>query len=502
MDRVRAWLPLEGTDPVMGPLIGALLLLAVVVLRAALRRTRVERRLDSPLTLIVIGLVLGEIAALNPDRTGLFLWAQAGFVAAISIGIVRALLILFIQFHLRARQGAGVSAIVRDVGSVVVYFIIILLVLRFILDINLASLVATSAVLTAIVGLALQDTLGSVISGLVLELEDPFSPDDWIRVGNYEGQVVETGWRTTRIRTRVNELVTLPNTYLAREPVVNYSRPDPRYGDTLRFHAAYEAPPHAVKEIVTAVFAADPAVLRIPEIEVRSTAYGESAMEYAIRYWIDDFKELERIRDRLMTNVWYGLRRADIRIPYPARDVFVRTEIPEPKLARGGDAVATLGRVPLFASLPPDALQRLAASAQRLIFARGETVVREGDPGSSFYVIERGRVRVLLDEGNGHRGRLVAELGARDFFGEMSLLAGEPRSATVMADEDTVVVEVEHHAFKEIVAATPAVLEPISEVAAHRLAEQQALRRSESLAGERSPSAHTMLQRFREFFRL
>lgn len=502
MDTLREWLSPASGQPAWEPLVGVVLLVAVLALRAGLRRTRVGRRLDSAMTLIVIGLVLGEVAALSPDRTGVFLWAQAGFVVAVGIGVARTLLILFVDFYLRDRRGSGVSSIVRDVGSVLVYFFIVLLVLRFTLDINLASLVATSAVLTAIIGLALQDVLGSVISGLVLELEDPFGPDDWVRVGAFEGQVVETGWRTTRIRTRVNELVTLPNTYLAREPVVNYSRPDPRYGDTLRFHAAYEAPPYQVKKTVGAVLAADPAVLRTPEIEVRTAAYGDSGIEYAIRYWIDDFKELERTRDRIMSNIWYALRRADIRIPLPARELFVKAEMPEPKQLRG-DVVATLGQAPLLESLPPEDLQRLAASTQRLIFARGETIVREGEPGSSFYVIERGAVRVVLGRVDGHGGRVIAQLGARDFFGEMSLLAGEPRSATVIADDDTVVVEVGHQAFQAIVAATPAVLEPISELAARRLAEQQALRhRGEPPTDERAPTAYSMLQRFRVFFGL
>ena len=218
MDTLREWLSLQSVHPALSQMVVAVLLVAVVVLRALLRRTRVGRRLDSTMTLIAIGPVFGEVAALSPQRTGPFLWAQAAFVAAVGIGAARTLLVLFVDYRLRDRQRAGVSAIVRDVGSVLVYFFIILLVLRFTLDINLASLVATSAVLTAIVGLALQDVLGSVISGLVLELEDPFGPEDWVRVGAFEGQVVETGWRTTRIRTRVNEVVTLPNTYLAREP--------------------------------------------------------------------------------------------------------------------------------------------------------------------------------------------------------------------------------------------------------------------------------------------
>jgi small-conductance mechanosensitive channel len=499
VDAVREWL---SWDPELGRVIVAVLLVAVVALRATLHRTRVGRRLDSAMTLIALGLVLGEIAALSPERTGVFLYLQAAFIAAVGIGVARTLLILFVDYHLRETRGAAVSTIVRDVGSVLVYFIIILTVLRVTLDLNLASLVATSAVLTAIIGLAFQDVLGSVISGLVLELENPFGPLDWVRVGSFEGRVVETGWRTTKIRTRVNEVITLPNTYLAREPVVNYSRPDPRHGDTLHFSAAYEAPPHAVKQAVHAVLSADPAVLEDPPIEVRTNSYGASGIDYAIRYWIDDFTELERIRDRIMTNIWYALGRAEVRMPFAAHDVFMHTEVPRPALSRG-DALATLGRVPLLEPLAPEDLQTLAASARRLIFARGEAIVREGEQGRSFYVIERGAVSVILGRTNGGAGRTIAHLGPGDFFGEMSVLAGEPRSATVLAEDDTVIVEVGHESFQKIVAAHPAILEPISEAAARRLSVQQEFRRAgDPNPGERAPNAQNILQRIRTFFGL
>ena len=176
------------------------------------------------------------------------------------------------------------------------------------LDINLTSLVATSAVLTVIIGLALQDVLSNLFSGLVLELEAPFSPGDWVRIGAFEGKVEETGWRTTKLRTRVNELVTLPNAMLSKEALVNYSRPDPSFGDTLHFEAAYEAPPNVVKDAVMGVLDAEAAVLRVPRTEVRLMKYGESGVGYAIRYWITDFDNLERIRNRIMTNLWYAFR--------------------------------------------------------------------------------------------------------------------------------------------------------------------------------------------------
>ena len=156
-------------------------------------------------------------------------------------------------------------------------------------------------------------------------------------------------------------VITLPNTYLAREPVVNYSRPDPRYGDTLRFHAAYESPPYAVKRAVDRCFRPTPRCWRA-RMEVRTRHTGER-VEYAIRYWIDDFTELERIRDRLMTNMWYALRRADIRIPFRPTILHVHGDA-QPELARAANR-ATLGRVPLLAPLAEDDIRRSASSAQR-----------------------------------------------------------------------------------------------------------------------------------------
>ncbi len=489
--------------PALAEGVFATALLLVMAVRAGLHRTRVGTRLDSAFTLMGMGLVAGGIASLGRERppTGFFLYAQAFFIAAMAIAGVRALLILFVDFHLRESRGAAVSTIFRDVAGVLIYFLIILFVMRMTLHINVASIIATSAVLTAIVGLAFQDVLSSVISGIVLELEDPFGPSDWVHVGSYEGQVLETGWRTTKIRTRVNEVVTLPNTFLAREPVVNYSRPDPRYGDTLKFEAAYEAPPHAVKQAVFAVLEAEPAVLGTPAPEVRTTSFNESGIEYAVRYWLEEFGNIERIRDRIMTNLWYSLRRAGVRIPFPARDLFVYSDAP-PAVLETGDIAAAVGRVPLFAPLGEERVRQLASQARRLLFGEGEAIVREGDKGDSFFVVEHGALRVEIGRNDGQAGRMIARLGPGDCFGEMSLLAGDPRSATVVAEGTAAVLEIGRAAFQELVAADPALLEPISQLAAHRLQAQQEHRRAQQVMPpiEQDVAAQRLLRRIKAFF--
>jgi CRP-like cAMP-binding protein len=244
--------------------------------------------------------------------------------------------------------------------------------------------------------------------------------------------------------------------------------------------------------------------LRVPRTEVRLIKYEESGVLYAIRYWITDFDNLERIRNRIMTNLWYALQRAHVRFPFPARDLFVyQGTAPQLLTAEPTDVVGMLRRVPLLAPLSEPALVQLAARVRRRTFGAGEFVVRQNDPGDSFYVIERGTAAVILEATGA--ARTVGQLQAADVFGEMSLLAGEPRSATVRAMTDLSVITVDHEAFKEIISADPVILEPLSEIAAHRLAAQQEHRRS--LASPVTAEVdRQQVQRLREriiaFFRL
>lgn len=486
----------------------ALLVLAIALTlgaRVALRRTRLRQRLDSALALLALGLAVGAVALLGPPGrdAGPLLYVRAFCVAAVAIGAARVLLVLFVDFHVRRRRGAAVSRIFSDVGSVLIYFLIIGAVLRFTLDLDLTSLVATSAVLTAIVGLAFQDVLGSVVSGLAIEIEDPFVPGDWIRVGSHEGKVLETGWRTTRIRTRVDEVITLPNTFLAREPVVNYSRPSPLFGDTFRFEAGLEAPPDVIKQAAFAVLHGEPAVLRIPAAEVRTEQFTRSGVQYALRYWIDDFDERERIHARIVANLWYSLRRFGVRLPLAGRDIVLHPTALQPTLAMG-DTRAAIGRVGLCGSLGEERLDRLAQQAERNLFGDGETIVRQGDAGDSFFILEHGRARVLLATADGAPAQALAELQAGDYFGEMSLLAGEPRSATVVALGAVSVLELGRAAFQEIVEADPSVLEPMSQVAAQRAEEQRHLRQATQRVSSETKAvdAQRLLLRIRAWFRV
>jgi small-conductance mechanosensitive channel/CRP-like cAMP-binding protein len=498
------WLRELTSHPLLGTFVCLATALLALVFRQLAHRGRLKRHLDASFSLIIIGLLCGSLGAVIrlAGWTAAARYLDAVLVGAVTIGSVRTALTLFVDLYLRQREGAVVSAIVRDVASIIAYFVVIVVVLRTTLNINLASLVATSAVLTAIIGLALQDLLSNLFSGLVLEMEAPFSSGDWVRVGTHEGIVQETGWRTTKLRTRVNELVTLPNALLSKEAVVNYSRPNPLYGDTLHIQTAYEAPPNLVQETVAAVFASDPGVALTPQTEVRLKSYNDSGIDYAIRYWTTDFGELERTRSRLLTNLWYALGRAQIRIPFPARDLFVYPGTAPMLAPEQPDLVHILRGIPLLAPLDAAALARLAARVHRLTYGRGEVVVRQGETGDSFYVIERGEAEVTLvaNAVATPLGRLLPG----GFFGEMSLLAGEPRSATVRAVSDLTLLMISHAAFRETVVADPTLLGHLSEIAAQRQAAQDASRRVTDGAPAAVEVQRTQLlrERIRAFLRL
>jgi small-conductance mechanosensitive channel/CRP-like cAMP-binding protein len=482
-----------------GTLICVGLALVILILRRLARASRIERRLDTALAVLAVGLLAGALTELTRilHLAAIRPYFEALFFVAVAVGLTHAALTLFVDHYLLQRKGAVVSALFRDVAGIFVDFMVIVVVLRSTLDINLASVVATSAVLTAIIGLALQDLLGNLFSGIVLELEASFSRGDWVRIGTFEGTIVQTGWRTTQLRTRVNELVVLPNAMLSKEPIVNFSRPQPLVGDTLHFEAAYEAPPSIVKRAAVSVAEAEPAVARSPRPEVWLARYGDSGIGYAIRYWITDFAELERIRSRILSNLWYTLNRAGVRFPFPARDVFVYQGTAPTLQPETVDVIGLLRSAPLLGPLSDSALAQLAPRLRRLRFGAGETVVREGDPGDSFYIVERGEAEVLL---GGERGQdVVGRIAAGGFFGEMSLLMGEVRTATVRAQSDLSLLMIDRAAFREVIAADPALLGPLSEAAARRLVEQ---RKHREAADAREPVVRAeQVQRLRERIR-
>ena len=357
-----------------------------------------------------------------------------------------------------------------------------------------ATFLTASAIAAAAVGFALQDTLGNAFAGLAIQIEKPFRVGQWIAVANYEGTVAEVTWRATKIRTKAGNLVVIPNNVIAKEVINNYSEPAAPTRSVVEVGAAYEAAPNDVRAAIMTALRQVPEVLWSPAPDALVADFGASAIVYRARYWIRDFSREEETKDAVRRAIYYEFRRRNIEIPWPIQIQYSREQAPADAGARRPEFARTIAAVPVFTGLPEDANQALAASADERLYGDGEVIVHEADAGASMFVVQRGAVAVTV----GPERREVAVTHAGGYFGEMSLLTGEPRTATVVARGDCTVLEINSAAFGAYVRNRPEVLESLAAAAIARRRELEATR----AAGASVPAIEpvTLVQRMRRFF--
>jgi len=356
------------------------------------------------------------------------------------------------------------------------------------------DLLATTAAGALIVGFALQDTLGNLFAGLAIQIDPPLRVGHWVCIDGRDGLVTEITWRATKMRTKSGNLIVVPNNVLAKETITNYSEPVPQFRVEVEVGASYDTPPNEVKATIRAALDDEPLIDHSRAVEVLIADFAASAITYRARVWATDFGTDEPLRDRMRSQIYYAFRRRGIAIPYPMQVQRVE-EVPaaQPPSASGAALKATA----LFATLTDDDVAQLAGAARALLFAAGETVVKEGDTGSSMFVVQQGDAEVRLAGSEA----AVAQLRAGDYFGEMSLLTGQPRSATVVAVSDCLLIEIAVAEFRRVVLGDSTILDRITEAVARRRAELEQHRATISTARE-PESPRTLLTRVRRFLGL
>jgi CRP-like cAMP-binding protein len=225
-------------------------------------------------------------------------------------------------------------------------------------------------------------------------------------------------------------------------------------------------------------------------------AFDASAITYRARFWIDDFAADEVSRDEVRTAIYYAFQRHDIEIPYPIQVQYERSLDPPDAAARLAEQERLLAGVDLLASLPAEARTQIAMTAPMAVYGNGEAIVRQTDQGQSMFVVLDGEVRVVLEP----QRHEVARIRRGGYFGEMSLLTGDPRSATVLAAGDVTVVEIDAELFRRIVAAHPEAIEKIGLAVMMRRAELDQVRSATSETA--TIETRTLLTRMKRFLRL
>ena len=381
-------------------------------------------------------------------------------------------------------------SIVQDSLIIVLFSLVAVLILR-------DRVLTTTAVGAVVLGFALQDTLGNLFAGLAIQIEKPFRVGDWVSIGGLEGRVNEITWRATRLLTRAGNVVVVPNGVMAKDTITNYSVPTRQMRLSVEVGASYDVPPNVVKAVITEALKNVSEVSSVRAPEVRVADFASSSITYRVLFWVDDFDPADRAQDQVRSYIYYAFRRSNITIPYPIQVELSPEEggMVAPKLPADSGLLAS---VPMFAALTDSERTQLVAVGRAVTYARGEAIVRQGQDGQSLFIIKRGEARVTLAGTEGD----VARLREGDVFGEMSLLTGAARTATVTAVSDCDLLEIDADGFRRLVIANPSVLERVTSVTAARREELDRHRETHAVPTAVAELRHSFLTRVREFLRL
>jgi small-conductance mechanosensitive channel len=485
------------------------LILLFGFLRGTTRNFLIKKRLGLSIILLSVAVVLEAIHAwyplfTPPSRPGALpeAWATPqerlrtielllAAAAVISAGVALA----FNRFR-QETPSEKYPAIVQD-ALVIGFFVV---TATFLWP---EKLLTTSAMGAVILGFALQDTLGNLFAGLAIQIEKPFRVGDWIRSVEHEGLVLEVTWRATKIRTKAGNFVIIPNSQISKEKLLNYSQPTRLLRMEHTVGLNYDAPPNRVKQVVLETIASIPEIVREPAPDVLLSQYGDFAVNYRCRFWIENFAESDPILDKFTTLLYYRLKRAGLAIPFPVRDVRVTERRAEALLrdSSGDSRIQFVERVDIFEELTTADKELIAAAMEPITFASNETILRQGSPGDSMFFIRGGKVRILLETaGTSHE---IAVLTDGQYFGEMALLTGEPRSATAMAlgDVEAYVLRKDH--FRDVLLQKPEIATEISRTMAERkeILEQKTAQVA-AQASLQGNVQENLLRRIRKFFGL
>lgn len=408
------------------------------------------------------------------------------------------------DLHFKQRHGVDVPKFLSELGRLLILSIAVLVVLKFCYDQTIQGLLIAPGIAAVIIGLATQDLVGNVIAGMALQAGKSFGHGDWLIVENRQGEVIEINWRATRLRTLDDFCIEIPNREIARQTLINLNRPHRPYAMRIPVSLDYSTPPTRAKNVLLHAVANAKGVLPEPKPRVFLKDFGDSAIDYEIKFWMDDYHKYSEISDAIRTNIWYAVQRHGIRIPFPVRTVQLERPARDKQQEVQSAARIILRQQPLFKCLTDEQLDTLLPRGKVVHFGRGETIIRQGESGDSMFIMVEGEAQVTAER-NG-LSRHVAGIKGGDCFGEMSLLTGEQRSATIVAHSDCQVVEIDKSVLGQSLKENPELLAQLSELLAQRQLENRdtfAGQTAVAAQSERhSSTATTFVHKLRSFFQL
>ena len=450
---------------------------------------------------------LGLMASVGLDKLSraleitisIFAWVAGGWLLS---GLIQT----WVWPRLERRLAYSPPKLLQNLITSVIILTIAMAIFGFVLNAPISGLVAGSSVVAAVIGLAVTRMIADVFSGVALSVERSYVLGDWLEVemrfrpGNsLVGQVVEVNWRATRLKTKADEIVVIPNSELARTKFINFSAPQRYYRAEVQVPLSHHVLPDQAKRILLAAVVQTAGVMTDPKPQIVLKKFEPRGVVWCLWFWVADYSQNTQVTRAVQENVINHLQVAGIELSYNRVDQrLVPTE--EAEESQDVPKTALLKRLDLFAVMGEAPLTRIAHAMQRHEFEAQEFIVSQGEEGSSLFVVQEGLVSVLVKDGNGQL-KWVAHVPPGGFFGEMALLTGESRTASVRAETPVVCYEINKEILMPIFQENPELLEKVSGLIAARKAQLRRIKKASlEEAQEEQQEKHSLLQKMRHFF--
>jgi len=420
------------------------------------------------------------------------IWLRAVAVAwwALSARVIVAVLYYTLRHDRKSRE----AKLFIDLVAAAIYVGAGLIVLKSVLALSVGGLVATSGVVAIVLGLALQNTLADVFSGIAVDIEAPFQVGDRISLGNNtEGQVVEMNWRSIRIQTDGADIAIIPNSVVAKLEIINRSVPTRVRAVSVQLWCAASADPERVVEVLQEATMLCPPILQTPAQSVTLSRIGPLWSSYTVSFSVPDTQSVATTKSLLLRYARKQLHHARLLTNERTRSAQSNADRPHTILP----IRQILREIALFECLQPAQIEELAAHVTTRLLEPGEVLFKQGEADATLYIVASGIIEVT--QTNDSRSVALGRLGAGEYVGEIGLLTGAPHSATAQARTHSYI----HHLPREAI--EPLLKANVELTAAFEKSIRRGLdvlnRSVATRATETVDASGQLLQRIRSFFR-
>jgi small-conductance mechanosensitive channel/CRP-like cAMP-binding protein len=412
----------------------------------------------------------------------------------------QALVLFFWEGRYLRIYGASPPGLLITLTGAALYILALYIILTVVFKQAMTGLLVSSSIVAAVIGLAMQDSLSDLVAGIAISVERPFRLGDWIETEEgTRGEVVDVNWRATHIKSGNNSLYIIPNAKISNARIHNFSMPEKTYGYFFYVYIPAAFSPILVRQILLEACLKSEKVLTDPPPTVRANQAGLS-YRYQIYVYFENYPTHFTGRDEVINNIWVHCARYNIEPSAEGNEVMLRKDSKE--IIDSPSPARLLEEAGIFSSLSEEEKLFLVGRMKVKVLSAGTTVFEQGSTGSSLYIVAFGQVNVEISFTQKEK-KIVSMLQAGDFFGEMSLLADAPRSATVSSHTDCQLLELDRKALQILFDSHPDLIDLMARAIAERRLKNRQIQKNlskEEYNGKLNTMADKLILRMKSIF--